>query len=372
VPSSRSIIIATVIIAAGLLFIYVTAASAIFLLGFLFVVALVGTVFFRDEVQNLFLAATVLFLALLVAEATAMMFERHEFRTERNFAGPRLIVGWGPLHPGRFRAQRTVNGKAIYDVFYTFDDRLLRKTHSGSSGDGIAFFGDSFIFGEGIEDSQTLPQQFADLEGRRYPVYNLAYLAYNPAQALAEMQTGVFDDLLAKSGVFVEFVAPWHAGRTTCKDYFVRLAPSYVIAGDRVLFQGYCEPRISPLTYFSTYRTFFQPRFWIITDNDVATLVQVTEETIRMAAEKYKKPIVIYYLRNPGFLRRLHWTDDQIMDEFRSAGAKVLDYALDDDSRYSIPNDGHPSPLANRVRANRLLTFLQHEFPQFGTAEAPR
>ena len=73
--------------------------------------------------------------------------------------------------------------------------------------------------------------------------------------------------------------------------------------------------------------------------------------------------MIIYYLRDPGYLQRasLSWTDDQIMAAFRSSGAQVLDYTLADGNnpRYRIGGDGHPSALANRIRAERLVNFMQ-------------
>ena len=101
------------------------------------------------------------------------------------------MVGWGPQRPGPFRATRSFNGRKVYDVTYTIDSNLNRQTLAGEAGKGIAVFGNSFIFGEGLEDHQTLPQQLADLQQRRSPIYNLGFGAYNPAQALAQLQTGV-------------------------------------------------------------------------------------------------------------------------------------------------------------------------------------
>ena len=167
----------------------------------------------------------------------------------------------GPAASGTFRASRSLNGRKIYDVTYTIDSNLNRQTLAGEAGKGIAVFGDSFIFGEGLEDHQTLPQQLADLQQRRSPIYNLGFGAYNPAQALAQLQTGVLERILLNTRVIVQFVAPWHAERTTCKVLRGRVndAPHYTIWKGEVLYQGTCQPKASRLYYLAMYRTFVIP-----------------------------------------------------------------------------------------------------------------
>ena len=88
------------------------------------------------------------------------------------------------------------SGASIYKAEYTIDSNLLRETLSAETGPTIAFFGDSFTFGEGVNDAETLPQAFADLLGRRERVLNLGFSGYGPHQFLAELQTGRFDGVI--------------------------------------------------------------------------------------------------------------------------------------------------------------------------------
>jgi len=301
--------------------------------------------------------------AVVVIEILGMVLEPkiHE-SVEDGLWEPRLVVGWGPQRPGPFRASRSLNGRKVYDVTYTIYSNLNRQTLAGEAGKGISVFGDSFIFGEGLEDHQTLPQQLANLQQRRSPIYNLGFSAYNPAHALARLQSGIVDRILSNTRVIVKFVAPWHAERTTCKAKY-KDAPHYIIWKGELLYAGTCQPRPSRLYYLAMYRTFIRPRLTVVPDTDIETLVRVTQEVIRVAKGKYEVPIVIYYLRDPNYLRSTNWTDDQIMAEFGRAGAKVLDYTLEDSPAYEITGDGHPTALANSIRAERLERFLQREFP---------
>ncbi len=66
----------------------------------------------------------------------------------RGFSVSRPILGWGPSAPGTYHAARTgVDGRLIYNVDYTIDNQLLRRTQSGPGDPTVAFFGDSFTFG---------------------------------------------------------------------------------------------------------------------------------------------------------------------------------------------------------------------------------
>src|SRR3984893_13853280 len=65
------------------------------------------------------------------------------------------VVGWGPEHAGRFHGEKTdpKSGVPIYSVDYTIDSNLFCETRSVETGPTIVFFGDSYTFGEGLNDA---------------------------------------------------------------------------------------------------------------------------------------------------------------------------------------------------------------------------
>ncbi|MGC2223711.1 MAG: SGNH/GDSL hydrolase family protein, partial [Methylocella sp.] len=136
---------------------------------------------------------------LSIIETTATILENKVPPVATNgLFVPQPIIGWGPEHAGRFHAEKTdpKSGVPIYKANYTIDSNLLRETRSGETGPTIVFFGDSFTFGEGLNDADTLPQAFADLLGRKQRVLNLGFSGYGPQQFLAELQTGRFDGVI--------------------------------------------------------------------------------------------------------------------------------------------------------------------------------
>ena len=345
--------------------------NSITVLLFLLALAVFLTAKCRGQLQNFGLTATSALAVLLICEIATTVREPRKYRTIANLdksAGKliarRPIVGWGPTAPGRYRFRQFLDAKLIYDATYTIDDDLLRKVHSGSVGKGVAFLGDSYVFGEGIQDGDTLPQQFANLEGRTSPVYNLGFSAYSPAQVLAEMNAGLYDKQLKNSRLLVQFMAPWHADRVACKASWVKGAPRFVKINGKIVQDGTCKLTPSPLSYFALYRFFRPPTITTVTDGDVALLTAVTQQVINLAHEKYHVPIVVFYKREPGYLRPVRvWKDDEIERALRHSGAEVVEYDVPPGPKYSIPDDGHPTRLTNTLCALKLYDFLRKRYP---------
>jgi hypothetical protein len=303
-------------------------------------------------------------IALAIAECVAVAITPHVVVTPPNLFVYDTASGLRPGKPGRYHARRTLIGTAGYDVVYTIDSQSMRRVEAGHIGKGITFFGDSFIFGWGLNDPDTLPQIFADLTGRRFPVFDTGVPGWSPANVLAEIQSGEADGALRHSSLAVQFVAPWHTERMTCGSGQTVQGPKYkVVAGGVERVSSCPAEEKSIFSGFSIYKTMIAPHLRRLKGEDVANLIAVTSESVKLVEEKYRVPMIIYYLRDPDYLHRLSlsWTDDQIMDALRKSGAQVLDYTLADgnNSRYRIEGDGHPTALANQIRAVRLLAFIR-------------
>lgn len=70
----------------------------------------------------------------------------------------------------------TKNKKLIYNVNYGINEHSFRNVKiNDHSTQKILFTGCSFVFGEGLEDYQTIPYVFSELIGDRYQVFNIGY-----------------------------------------------------------------------------------------------------------------------------------------------------------------------------------------------------
>ena len=96
----------------------------------------------------------------------------------------------------------SIGGKVAYDVHYSFDGDGLRITPDApDAASSILFFGDSFTFGIGLDDNQTVPYQVATMSGNRYRVYNFAVPGYGPNHMLAAIDCGMIRRIVSKPPV---------------------------------------------------------------------------------------------------------------------------------------------------------------------------
>jgi hypothetical protein len=274
------------------------------------------------------------------------------------------VLGWGPrpgiLHQTKYDLK---TGNIVADADYTIEPRGIRKTISAPDAPTVAFFGDSMTFGEGLADSETLPQLFADLSDRRLHVLNLAFSAYGPQQFLRALETDLFKDLLNKPRLFVYMTAQWHAERTACMHGFVFLGPRYELADGHPQFEGPCHGLIYGLLARSAiYKAFIEPAMVRIGPGEIDLYVAILIRAGELARQKYGVPTAILYLPDPIYAGQSGWPDEQIMQRLRQGGLNVIDIGLDQrdfpGQPLEIPSDGHPTGVANLARAKLLYSAL--------------
>ena len=188
-------------------------------------------------------------------------------RYTQDYIGFDPVLGAAPAKAGVFDSKKINErtGDVIYDVSYTIDQHLIRMTRSADRGPAVAFFGNSFMFGEGVGDTETLPQVFADLTGHAMRVLNFGFHGYGPQQFLRTMETGHFDRLMRPDLALVVFeTAPWHAERTSCAADFVAGSPRYELHDGTAVFAGACGGTVRNVVFkqfekSAAYRWLIQP-----------------------------------------------------------------------------------------------------------------
>ncbi|VFU08038.1 SGNH/GDSL hydrolase family protein [Methylocella tundrae] len=327
----------------------------------------------RGALRDALLIVASLLFGLCVIEATAATLEDRQVIVSTNGWNVRQpVIGWGPQHAGRFHSEKTdpKTGAIIYSAEYTIDSNLLRQTRSTDAGSTIAFFGDSVTFGVGVNDPDTLPQRFADVLDSKERVINLAFTGYGPQHFLREMETGIFDaEIGPHPRLFVFVTSPWHAERTSCKASWVVNAPRYELDNGKVTFRGACYEGASLrlrefLWNTAAYRVVFDPYRRKASHDDIETYIRILLAAVDLAKEKYGVPTLIPFLRSPdAYLRGTGFTNEAIMERLQQGGASVIDVSLLKEeaagAEISIPGDGHPTPLANRMRAAMLKSYIE-------------
>lgn len=98
----------------------------------------------------------------------------------------------------RVTARRMVGNRALYDVIYTIGPDQLRVVPPAVNGSGAAptscllLFGDSFTFGEGVNDDETYAAQVVSQSGGRVAAHAFGLSGWGPHQMLAGLQSGRF------------------------------------------------------------------------------------------------------------------------------------------------------------------------------------
>ncbi len=285
------------------------------------------------------IAATVFGLAVIELGSAAVEADQPIY--PRGFSISRPVLGWGPAAPGVYHStRREPDGRIIYNVDYTIDSNLLRATQSRSTGPSVAFFGDSMTFGQGLPDSETLPQIYADLTGHKVRVLNFGFPGYGPQQFLRALETGFFDPLLPGTKVFVYETASWHAERSGCRAAFVARAPRYELQGGVPVFVGACAEGARRVfgdifTNGALYQRFIGPLFSAVTSDDVEIYLAELVRSAALVKQKYGARLVVLYLHGPQaflnsadsvtYLAKSGFTDAMIEARLRKSGIELID-----------------------------------------------
>jgi hypothetical protein len=345
------------------------------LFTFIFVFLLLADIasLLRGKWRDGLLVLASLAFGICLLEAAANILEpKTSINMTRGWSVRQPIIGWGPEHAGRYHAEKhdPKTGATIYDADYTIDSNLLRQTQSSTTGPTIVFFGDSYTFGDGVNDADTLSQVFADSLNRKERVLNLAFTGYGPQQFLRELETGLFDAVIgSQPKLFIFVAAAWHAERTACKAYWTPFAPRFALENGRVAFKGTCNEGANLwvrewLENTASYRSFIEPYRHKVSHGDVELYIRILLAAVNLAKEKYVIPTVIPYLQVPTeYLRATGFDNDAIVKRLQDGGAIVIDASLLQEeaggATISIPGDGHPTPFANRTRAAMLKSYIE-------------
>lgn len=337
----------------------------------IFIVLADAATFARGPLQNVLVVAAALFFGISLLEGVAQMRQPHEeLKHPPGLWGDREVLGWGPKAPGRFPVEKIVDGKSIYKVIYTIDDDLLRLTTATAGAPTVGFFGDSFTFGDGLNDADTLPRSFIDIKPG-FHVVNLAFSAYSPSQVLRELQVGLFDKQLASPRLFVLQTGPWHSERTSCKPNFSIRGPNYVTVDGALRFEGRCTAGLTRRVEefykeLAAYRVFLAPLLQRPSHYDIDNYLNIVEAIAKLARDKYHVPLVVLYVvPEDHYLDGTGFTDAAIRTRLTDAGVHLIDTTLDPrpGDVLAIPGDGHPTGTANRLLARKLADDLDRAMP---------
>jgi hypothetical protein len=335
---------------------------------------------FGGKARDFLITLTSLAFGICLIEAAAIIWEPKEPTVilPKGLSAVTPIIGWGPVHAGRYHVNKTdpKTGATIFSADYTIDPNLIRQTFSCEKGPAVVFFGCSYTFGVGLNDGETLPQAFADSLDHKQRVLNLGFAGYGPAQFLSELQSGSFDSVIGpQPKLFIFLTSVAHAERSACKPFWLRRGPRYAIENGQLILKGDCYEGLGLwfrewLERSASYRWLIEPYLRRINHDDIELYIQTTLAAVKYAKAKYGVPVIVLYFTSQADsgLHGTGFSTDIVLERLRDGGATVVDTSLKDAAAaglaITIPGDGHPTALANRMRAAILKNYLEQNMSQ--------
>lgn len=267
------------------------------------------------------------------------------------------VLGYRFKPCARFHSIKKVAEDTLYNVAYNINCNGTRFAGNSSGSKHLLFFGGSFTFGEGLNDTQTLPW----LMGEQLPqieTYNLGGPGYGPQQMLSMLETGFLDTVVSQpEGMAVYVLLPEHVNRSAGSPYVIYYwgenMPCYQLEEDSLVKHHSFKTAMPFKTFW--YKSlgaiglmnFKSIAFPAIEQQDIDLLVAILDEARNTYKTHYPK----------GDFRVLCYPSEVLLPEYeriisglQEHDIKLLDYRelFPLDSVHTISGDGHPTELTNR------------------------
>ncbi|UPM49252.1 hypothetical protein MY494_07790 [Synechococcus sp. A10-1-5-1] len=312
-------------------------------------------------------------------------------------SGPEESLGYryrNGLQPLKAKLLGQTSGRTIYDVVYSFDERGNRASSQPSdplAQSLVVFLGGSFMFGEGLNDQETLPSLFSMAAGR--PVVNAGMHGYGTHQAYRLLDDPVtYQKRIGDQPVdhIVYRMIGDHANRASGRYSWDRHGPCYQLSaegkpqyqgsflrcGKRWGFHNAASNILQTLSNSAEPFTRDMAQTWdrALTERrnqrrHFALIVGMRAKAAARGADFIVVNETLSPARTPAADGRYGCSVDQQSVDFgnglRARGVKVLDthqvLSLEQcyEGTWITPGDGHPSAAANRQLARVLAEELK-------------
>jgi hypothetical protein len=236
--------------------------------------------------------------------------------------------------------------------------------------------GDSFVFGQGLEDNQNLSAQFARANDFKVRTVNFSAPGWGPNHLVRALEAGFLDRFASHEvKAVVTWIIPDHLSRVTGDGGWLGASPRYVLEDDKLEFTGsfthhrWMNPLAGLRYHAGKYFAFVNA---IGMRQHQAEQVELFDALMlrlqALAKEKFNAPLIVVYSwpdenSGPGYGSG----DEQpllvaLLARLRKQGIPLLsvDKLTDkiDISRLLFPHDGHPTAFVNELIAGELKRRL--------------
>jgi hypothetical protein len=351
------------------------------LLGFAGVVLFRGN---RWRTGALLAAALALSLAMLDAFAgwlspAPMGYGLVRTTVPRWWPPPHPILGFRPKPDSEVLGTATFGPQTLYRQTYHFDADGARVTPPAPTGaDTYLFIGDSFIFGQGLPDDQTLAAQFAKASDLKVRAVNLGVPGNALNHLVRAFEAGLLDPYASQRvKAVVTWIIPAQLARVTGDGSWLGSSPRYELDNGVLRHTGsFNEYRL--LHPIAAAKYFLGEQFAFIDaigmkqrqEQQVELFVAMLVRLQQYARDKFGAPLIVLYAwpdenSRPGGFGASEFAQPwlvEILDRLRKLGIPLVSVnALTSPypaSRVTIPEDGHPNGFTNELVAAELKRRL--------------
>lgn len=292
------------------------------------------------------------------------------------------VRGYGAKAEKSVSTHRFFRGeKLIFDKTYTHDYQGRRITPSAPEADtALVFFGCSFTYGIGVQDTECYPYRVGALLGGNFQVFSMGFTGYGSHQLLASLESGVLDNMAQQyKNVHVFYLnIRGHEMRPAGYSEWDLHGPQYILKDGKAIRAGnfdhwWNRGALNEAIYKTLKKSFLfsdlfiRPREWALAGMRVLdnTLIRQSRDLVQ---KKYP---------NADFTPLVYADAPHHIPLLRELGLTPLDTTPffpfpPSDPRYTIPEEWHPSPEAHRVLAEGIAAevLARHSAPALSSQSA--
>lgn len=351
------------------------------------ILALAGVVLLQGETWR----RTALVSAAVAASAFGLdMFATVAFPEDHRPALTRTVVPGSWIEPDAVLGYRLspnaevletarYGDEPVYRAFYHIDEKGARRTAAGDpDAPTYLFLGDSFVFGQGLNDDESLAAQFTRATDGAIRGINLGVPGYAPNHLVRALEAGIIDrhSYNEPRGV-VTWIIPAQLARITGDGPWLGSSPHYVLHEGQPKFTGsfarhrWTNPGAGLIHLLQSHFIFARTIGWhqrqqFQAELFVALLMRL-QELVRVRLDA---PLIVAY----------SWPDEEshpnysgsevpqdllveVISELRQRGIPLISMNRlitgKDPGLLFIPHDGHPTAFTNKLLAVELVRLTK-------------
>jgi hypothetical protein len=259
------------------------------------------------------------------------------------------------------------NDRLVFEVTYSFDEHGARVAPGAVKADSaIIVAGDSFNFGEGLNDNQTLAYHLQEQSHHQFWALNIARPGYGLHQVLRQLELDVpTRDGATSFGWVIVSLVDNHIQRVNGRYSWMRGTPRYVVDRQGAVhlsgaFGDEGGPTLGDKLWANSRLITTADKLWQqwVFAEDERRFVGILHAIHENVEHKYHAKCLVLYHSGAAFLNDLVGRRATMHRLFEQAGVSYVDVnesIPDIDASYFIDDDGHPSEKMNIALAGMIL-----------------